>query len=65
MIRVDTLERKIRKIEGFKVKLLWHDGADIGGDNVGAKSFRYIKTTLFLFLSLPEHLNSISLFIYI
>jgi len=43
MIRVDTLERKIKQIEGFNVRLLWPDGSDVRSDYVGAKSYRCIR----------------------
>ena len=43
MIRVDTLERKIRYIEGFNVRLLWPDGTDVRSDYVGAKYYRFIR----------------------
>lgn len=44
MIRVDTLERRIRQIEGFNVRVLWPDGADVRSDYVGAKSYRGIRS---------------------
>lgn len=43
MIRVDTLERKIRQVEGFNVRVLWPDGTDVRSDYVGAKSYRCIR----------------------
>ena len=43
MMRVDTLERKIKQIEGFNVRLLWPDGNDVRSDYVGAESYRCIR----------------------
>ena len=43
MIRVDTLERRIRQVEGFKVRVLWPDGTDVRSDYVGGKSYRSIR----------------------
>ena len=43
MIRVDTLERKIRQVEGFNVRVLWPDGNDVRSDYVGGKSYRCIR----------------------
>jgi hypothetical protein len=43
MIRVDTLERKIKQIEGFTVRVLWPDGSDVRSDYVGGKSYRCIR----------------------
>ena len=43
MIRVDTLERRIRQLEGLNVRVLWPDGTDVRSDYVGAKSYRFIR----------------------
>jgi hypothetical protein len=43
MIRIDTLERRIRQLEGFSVRVLWPDGTDVRSDYVGAKSYRCIR----------------------
>ena len=40
MIRVDTLGRRIRQVEGFNVRVLWPDGNDVRSDYVGSKSYR-------------------------
>lgn len=43
MIRVDSLERKIRQIEGFNIRILWPDGTNVRSDYIGAKSYRCIR----------------------
>ena len=43
MIRVDTLERRIKQIEGFNVRVLWPDKTDVRSDYVGAKAYRCIR----------------------
>jgi len=40
MVTVRTLERRIREVEGFEVRIVWPDGANVRSDYSSAHSYR-------------------------